>query len=308
MRVAIFGGTGFVGGYLVDALVSAGHEPSLLVRMSSANKVRKSDACRVVTGELSSKAAIDAALEDIDAVIYCVGILREYPKRGVSFQALQYDSVVRIAESAKSRGISRFLLMSASGVKEPGTPYQETKFRAEKHLKNAGFDLTVFRPSVIFGDPKGAMEFATQLYRDMVATPFPAVSFFTGWRPARGQVLMSPVHVEDVAHSFLRALEDASTIGKTFELGGPEVLSWSEMIRRIAGAVERHKWILPLPLSLMRVAATLFDWLPSFPVTRDQLKMLAEGNTVEPDVLEALVGRPPIGFIQDNLAYLRALS
>ena len=307
-RVALFGGTGFVGSYLVDALLENGYEPSLLVRAGSEHKVRQPVRCRVVSGDVCSDAAIDDTLEGCDAVIYCIGILREFPKAGITFEALQYEAVVRIARAAKSKHIERFLLMSANGVKLPGTAYQETKFRAERHLQDNGFAVTVFRPSVIFGDPRGAMEIATQIYRDMVAQPFPAIGFFTGWRPGRGEVAMSPVHVEDVAFAFVHALENPSTVGATYALGGGDVLSWTEMIRRVARTVNRAKWIIPMPITLMRLVATLLDWLLIFPVTRDQLTMLAEGNTADPDELRAVIERPPQSFVPENLAYLQDRS
>jgi NADH dehydrogenase len=148
------------------------------------------------------------------------------------------------------------------------------------------------------------MEFATQLYRDMIAPPLPAVGFFTGWNPARGKILMSPVHVEDVALAFVRALEDPATVGRTYDLGGPEQLDWSEMLRRVASAAGQDKWILPMPVGLMKLAAMLFDWLPFFPVTRDQLTMLSEGNTADPTELELLIGRLPVAFVPQNLTYL----
>ena len=305
MRVAIFGGSGFVGGFLVDALIAAGHEPSLMVRLGSERKVRQAERCRLVAGNLSSTTAIDATLENCDAVIYSVGILKESPKQGITFEELQYNGVVRVAESAKTRGISRFLLMSANGAKSTGTPYQETKFRAEEHVRASGFDVTIFRPSVIFGEPRGRMEIGTQLYAEMISPPIPAVGFFTGWRPYRGAVAMSPVHVEDVAQAFLTALRESSTIGKTYVLGGPEVLSWAEMLRRIARTVGRKKWILPMPIGIMKLAAALLDWLPFFPVTRDQLTMLAEGNTADPAALAQLIGRQPKAFNEAHLAYLR---
>lgn len=306
MRVAIIGGTGFVGSYLLDALIAAGHEPSVLVRPGSEQKLRQVEHCRTISGDLTSTSAIDAALEECSAIIYSVGILREFPNRGITFEDLQYNAVVRVAESAKSQGISRFLLMSANGVKVPGTRYQETKFRAEEYVKAAGLEATIIRPSVIFGDPRGTMEIATQLCRDMIAPPFPALGFFTGWSPARGKILMSPVHVEDVALAFIRALEDTAAIGGTYELGGPEELDWSEMLRRIGHAVGRHKWVLPMPLGLMKLAATLLDWLPFFPLTGDQLKMLSEGNTADPAALKLLIGRPPSAFEPQNLVYLSA--
>jgi len=305
MRVAIFGGTGFVGSFLVDALIAAGHEPSLMVRLGSERKVRQAERCRLVAGNLSSTTAIDATLENCDAVIYSVGILKESPKQGITFEELQYNGVVRVAESAKRRGISRFLLMSANGAKSTGTPYQETKYRAEEHVQASDFDVTIFRPSVIFGEPRGRMEIGTQLYAEMISPPIPAVGFFTGWRPHRGAVAMSPVHVEDVAQSFLTALRESSTIGKTYVLGGPEVLSWAEMLRRIARTVGRKKWILPMPIGIMKLAAALLDWLPFFPVTRDQLTMLAEGNTADPAALAQLIGRQPKAFNEAHLDYLR---
>jgi len=224
MRVAIFGGTGFVGSYLIDALIASGHQPSVLVRSGSESKVRQAKRCRLVTGDLSSKTAIDGALEGCDAVIYTVGILQEFPKRGITFEELQYRGAVRVVEAATNCGIRRLLLMSANGVKVPGTPYQESKFRAEEYAKASGLDVTIFRPSVL---------------------------------------------------------------------------------QRIAQAAGRNKWILPMPIGLMKIAATLFGWLPFFPVTRDQLTMLAEGNIGDPSELTTLIGREPRAFVPANLAYLR---
>ncbi len=304
IRIAIFGASGFVGGYLIDQLLEAGHEPSLLVRPGSEEKISQAARCRLVAGELGSRDAIDETIAGCEAVIYCVGILREFPRRGISFDALQYRAAVRAIESAKSHGVSRFLLMSANGIKPQGTAYQQTKYRAEEYLKEAGMDFTIFRPSVIFGDPKGKMEIATQLYRDMIATPVPAIGFFTGLHPGKGQVMMSPVHVAAVAQAFTAALDNPATIGQTVILGGPETLSWSEMLRRVARAAGRNKWIMPVPISLMKIAATLLDWIPVFPVTRDQLTMLAEGNSASPADLETLIGSAGKAFVPQNLGYL----
>lgn len=304
MRVAIIGGTGFVGGYLVDALIEAGHEPSVLVRVGSESKLRQPSKVRAVSGDLASPRGIREVLEGSDAVIYNIGILREFASKGVTFDTLQHRGVIRIIEAAKEAGISRFLLMSANGVKEPGTPYQVSKYRAERALETSGLDFTIFRPSVIFGDPRGTIEFATQLYRDMVVPPLPAVGFYTGSGASKGEVLMSPVFVEDVAKAFVLALEDESTIGQTYELGGPETLSWTDMLERVAEAAGKRKRILPMPIGMMNIAATLLDWLPPFPVTRDQLTMLAEGNTAEPAALEQLIGRAPQAFTVESLSYL----
>lgn len=304
MKTAVIGGTGFVGSYLIDALLDAGHEPHVLVRSGSEGKLHRANECELTTGDLDSPAAIDAVLAGCDAVIYNVGILREFPRQGITFEALQYRGAETTADAAKRAGIRRFLLMSANGIDSAETRYQTTKLRAEAMIRESGLDYTIFRPSVIFGDPRGTMEFATQLYQEMVRMPLPAVGFHTGLSPAGGEVLMSPVHVRDVADAFVNALADDSTIGECYVLGGPEVLSWPEMLRRIAAAVGKKKLILPMPIGFMKLGATLLDWLPFFPVTRDQLTMLADGNTAEPDEVAALIKRKPAEFSSENLSYL----
>jgi NADH dehydrogenase len=304
MRVALIGGTGFVGGYLTDALLAAGHEPVLLVRAGSESKVRQRDRVAVTTGDIDAPEALRSLLDGCDAVIYNVGILREIPREGVTFESTQYDGLVRTVTAAKEAGVKRLLLMSANGVKRPGTAYQETKRRAEEHAMQSGLAVTVLRPSVIFGDPRGTMEFATQLNQEMVRPPIPAVGFFSGWSTGKGAVVMSPVHIDDVSSAFVAALEDDATIGQTISLGGPEAVTWPEMIRRIAAATGKRKIILPMPIAVMRIGATLLDWLPFFPVTRDQLTMLAEGNVADADALRTLIGRQPLAFTVENLAYL----
>ncbi len=305
MKVAIIGGTGFVGSYVVESLVAAGHEVSLLVRKGSEHKTPDVAIWRKVAGDLDDTAALDAVVQGCDAVIFSVGLLREFPKQNITYENTQYQGVVRVVSAAIRHDVKRLVLISANGVKIPGTKYQETKLRAERCVRESGLDVTIFRPSVLFGDPKGKIEFATQLHRDMVVSPLPAVGFFSGFKPGRGQVLMSPAFVGDVAEAVCTAIESPATIGQTYLIGGPEILSWSEMIRRIAAAVGRRKWIVPMPIGLMKLAATLFGWLPSFPVTRDQLTMLAEKNIADPEALEQLARRSLTRFDTDSLAYLR---
>jgi NADH dehydrogenase len=305
MRVALFGATGFVGGHLVRALLAAGHEPSVLIRPGSENKLRESQRCQVTGGDISSSEAIAATLQGCDAVIYNIGLLREFPRKGITFEEAHFKGVQRVVEETRRLGVKRFVLMSANGVRNNGTPYQETKYRAEELLRNSDLDWTIFQPSVIFGDSSGMQEISHQLYADIVKPPFPGPAFRSGWSKQNNTVLMSPVNVNDVADAFVNALDDDDTIGRTFPLGGPEVLSWEEMIQRVAEAAGRRKSLLPVHIGLMTFAARLFDWLPMFPATREQLTMLAEGNTADPAVIEALINRKPAAFTAANLSHLR---
>lgn len=306
MHVAIVGGTGFVGGYLIEALLGEGHTVSTLVRQGSETKVRQHDRVRVCSGDLSSQTALDETCEGCNAVIYNVGILREFPRRGITFEEMQYRGVERTLAAAKKAGVGRFLLMSANGVRAGGTPYQDTKIRAEVLVRNSGLDFVIFRPSVIFGDPRGLMEIGTQLHRDMVKPPIPAIGFHTGWIPAKGAIMMSPVYVQDVADAFAAALHDDSLAGQTIEIGGPENISWTEMIRRIAMATGTKKLIIPMPIGLMKLAAFFLDWIPFFPVTRDQLTMLEEGNEANSSVLQNIISRTSRPFDSESLSYLKS--
>ena len=115
---------------------------------------------------------------------------------------------------------------------------------------------------------------------------------------------MSPVFINDVADAFINALSNPETIGRVYELGGPDELTWEEMVKVVADAVGKNKLFLQVPIGLMKLAATLFDWLPFFPATREQLIMLEEGNVAAPKELEQLIGRSPQALEPEILTYL----
>jgi uncharacterized protein YbjT (DUF2867 family) len=305
MRVALFGGTGFVGSYLVDALLERNHHPVVLVRPGSEAMLRQPERCTVVPGRIADPDAVRQALEGVEATIYNIGILREFPDRGITFRALHYDGARLAMELAQASGAERFLLMSANGVREDGTEYQRTKYQAEQYLQSTGLQWTIFRPSVIFGDPRGHRELATQLYGDLVATPLPAPLFHEGLLPFRaGAMEMSPVHVRDVAAVFAESLQTDASIGRTIPLGGPRRLSWKEILETIARATGRYAFGLPAPVWAVKLAAGLFERFEFFPVTRDQISMLMEGNTCDSSAVFSDFGIQPTPFDEEHLAYL----
>ena len=161
MKVTVFGGTGYVGGYLIDELLGKGHHPVLLVRPESRHKVRHRERCTLIDGDIASPDSVGAALSGADAAIYNIGILREFPSSGVTYEALHFEGARRAMDAAEEAGARRFLLMSANGVKADGTGYQRTKYMAEQYLKTTSLVWTVFRPSVLFG--KHAVEWNSPL-------------------------------------------------------------------------------------------------------------------------------------------------
>ncbi len=306
MNVSLIGGTGFVGSHIVPALIAAGHVPRLLMRKPESGQGLPLDRCEVVLGDVEDLGAVTACVTGADAVIYLIGILREFPSRGISFEGLQSRGVALTLSACKLKGVGRFLLMSANGVKPDGTAYQRTKFQAEEAVKASGLRWTIFRPSVIFGRPQGRMEFCTQLRRDIIDTPLPAPLFYPGLLPmGAGSFQLAPVAVEDVAQAYVRALAKPETEGRTFELCGPEPKSWREILETIAAAVGKRKMMLPAPVLGVKTAAALFDRFPWFPIARDQITMLLEGNVCAEASAYPLLGIQPQAFTVASLEYLK---
>lgn len=304
MKIGIIGGTGFVGSYVVDALLEAGHELRVLTRPGSEHKLSARPNCAAVPGTVASEDALRDCLSGTDAAIYLIGILRELPRQGITFDALQRRGAERTIAVAEELGVGRFLLMSANGVDAAETRYQTTKLAAEERLKGSTLRWTIFRPSVIFGPPRGRMEFCTQLKQELIDSPLPAPLFFSGLSPlGAGAFRLAPVHIEDVAAAFASALEREDAIGQTYALCGPDSPTWKEILQALATASGKSKLMLPAPAMVLEPVASLLGRFSWFPVTRDQLRMLLAGNTCSEDGLARLgvAARP---FDQAQLRYL----
>lgn len=306
MKIGIIGGTGFVGSYIIDALAERGHELRVLTRSGSEHKLEARQSCTAVSGDVADEAAVRTCLEGADAAIYLIGILREQPKQGITFDALQRRGAERTIAIAEELGVKRFLLMSANGIEAAETPYQTTKLAAEDRLKQSTLQWTIFRPSVIFGPPRGKMEFCTQLKAELIDSPLPAPLFFAGFSPLdAGTFQLAPVHIEDVAAAFALSLERDDAIGRTYELCGADPTSWKAILKAIAAATGKSKLMLPAPAMVLEPVASVLGRFSWFPVTRDQLRMLLAGNTCAEDGL-AQLGISPKRFDQASLAYLSA--
>ena len=308
MKVAVFGGTGFVGSYFIDELIASDHIPRVLVRSGSEEKLMQADKCEPVHGDISDKIAIGDTLAGTEAAIYNIGIIKQFPRNGITYEDLQFDGARNCMDQCKELGIDRFILMSANGVRPDGTGYQKTKWLAEQYLMNTDLKWTIFRPSLIFGDPRGSNrpEFCTQLKKDLIRLPIPAPLFHDGIVPVdAGRFSMSPIHVKDVASIFVGSLASEDTASKIFELGGPHTLGWKEIIKTVAKGSGKNKWTIPAPAIFIRSIAALFDRFSWFPITRDQLTMLMEGNTCEPSELFTKFEVVPKTFTPEELSYLK---
>ncbi len=285
-RVAITGGTGFVGRHIVRALRARGHTVRALVR-DPAHLPFSADAVELVSGTLADPAALDRLVAGADALVHLVGIIAE--TRDATFQDIHVEGARRVAAAAARGGVRRVVHMSALGARpDPAaTPYHRSKARGEGAVREAGLPCVILRPAVIVGPESAPLAILVRLHRLL-----PAVPVF-----GAGDFPMQPVWIGDVATAFVRAAEGGAPPG-THELGGPGVVTYREFVRAVGRAAGHPRPTVRVPLALVRVAAAAFDVLPAAiaPITTHQLQMLVEGSATSDNAMERVFGVTPIGL------------
>ncbi len=303
MRVLVSGGTGFVGQYIVNHLLDAGHSVRSLVRTPIDGRLPES--VEQIQGDVLKPASLAAAVADMDAVIHLVGIIEEKPSKGITFDALHRQATKNLVGAAREAGVGTWIQMSANGARKDGVSgYQTSKWKAEEIVKEAGFaHWTIFRPSLVFGKPSdGVPEFASQLVNDLIK-PLPVWPIF-----GDGAFAMQPVHIDDVAKAFVSALTSEAAQGQTYCLSGPEAVPFKDILRRIAsGAGVRHRPMIPQPLWLMRPVVSILGGI-LLPISSDQLEMLVEGNTCDGSAAAEDFELAMTPFNADTLSYLKDLD
>jgi len=316
MKVALIGGTGYVGSYIIDELIDHDHVPRLLVRDGSEHKVTQPEKCEIINGDIEDDEAIGQTLDDCDAVIYLIALIREFPSRGLTNEKLQFKGSKRVAEIAEEKGVKRFLLMSALGA-DPnpnGSKYMQAKHLAEQSIKNTGLNWTIIRPSSLFGDPRGGErpEFCMMLDKLMLNLipypkflPFPAPSFFTGMNPLdAGDYALSMIHVKDIASVFVKILADEGSMKQTIEIGGNREVTWNEIVTSIAKVTGRKVIMVPAPFFVISFIAGILDRFKWFPAGKDQLNDLVKGSVCDSSELLNKYDIVPIPFDIKNLKYI----
>lgn len=274
MRVFLTGGTGFVGRAVVRALQSHGVIVRCLVRPGSEAGLKGFEAIERAPGDVLLPKGMEAAMQGCAAVIHLVGIIREQPGRGVTFERLHTVATSNMVMAAQKAGIRRFLHMSALGTRPgAGSSYHRTKWEAEKIVRESELEWTIFRPSVIYGAGDGFVSMLSRMVRRLPVVPV----------LGDGRYRLQPVPVWQVAEGFARSLERPPSIGQTCELGGPRPYTFNEILDLIGQALGKQRVRkLHQPLWLMRPLVRLLEPLPFFPVTSDQLLMLQEENVCDP--------------------------
>jgi uncharacterized protein YbjT (DUF2867 family) len=272
-RVAtVFGGSGFIGRYVVKRLAQQGY----IVRVASRDPegalfLKPAGAVGQIVplyASVANEATVHRAVEDAEVVINLVGLLAESP--GASFQTIHAEGSERVARLSAASGVLRLVQISAIGA-DPNSPsrYAATKGKAEQAVLAAFPRATILRPSLVFGPEDKFFNRFAEIAR---LSPFmPVIS---------GDSRMQPVYVCDVADAVMAALASSAAPGKIYELGGARVWTFREILAFILKTTHRHRRLVDIPMGIARLQASILQHMPGKPLTPDQLLMLSRDNVV----------------------------
>jgi len=282
-KILVTGANGFVGSHLIRGLAKAGHSIRAMVLRDTMKSEVEADNIEAVTGDVTRFDTLLPAMEGCDAVIHLVGIIQPGP--GYTFQDIHTEGTRNVVEAAKkSGGIEHFIYQSALGTrKDAVSEYHKTKYEAEQITKKSGLNWTITRPSIIYGPGDGF----TQRLRDVIKmSPFVPVI-------GPGDGLLQPIFIKDLVDAFVKIIYNKDWYGRYVEMGGPEKLTFDEVVVKLKDALGTIKPTLHVPIWFVRPAATVMEKiLPHPPVTNDQLTMLVEDNICPMDDMDELEINP----------------
>lgn len=276
LRIAVLGGTGFVGRSLSARLVEAGHEVRILTRRADRHRdLLVLPTAQLVEGDVHDPELLKREFQGLDAVVNLVGILNEPGRNGQGFERAHAELPAKVVQACRQAGVPRLLHMSALHAAVDGpSHYLSSKGRGERivhEAAGAGLRVTSFRPSVIFG-PRDSFtnRFAGLLRRVPLVFPL-----------ACPQARLQPVYVEDVARAFVLALGRHETFGHRYNLCGPRAYTLQQIVAYLATVLGLKRRILPLPDALARLQAALLQFAPGKPFTPDNYRSLQVANVCD---------------------------
>ncbi len=276
--ITVFGGSGFVGRHLVSALAKRGHRirvavrrPDLALHLQPLGTVSQ---IQPIQANLRYPGSIAAAVKGADAVINLVGILAESGRQ--TFSSVQAEGARNVAKACQDEGITNFVQMSALGAdSNSSSVYAQTKAYAEQIAVQLVPTATIIRPSIVFGPEDNFFNQFAGLARML-----PALPLIGG-----GDTRFQPVFVGDVAEIIAKAIDGEVKSGTTYELGGPDIMTFKEILQYILDITGRKRLLVPIPFSVAMVQAAIMEWLPGQMLTRDQVRLLQQDNVVSQDAI-----------------------
>jgi uncharacterized protein YbjT (DUF2867 family) len=262
-KVCVLGGTGFIGRALCTALATSGHAVTVITRdVTRARPLATLPGLRVAAVDAHAPAQLARVFAEHHAVVNLVGILNEHGRDGAGFRRAHTELAAGVVRACRAAGVERLLHMSSLGADADRGPshYLRSKGAAERAIRDDCGDVrwTIFRPSVVFGAGDSFTNRFAALLRLAPVLPL-----------ARPDARFAPVWVDDVVAAFMRALADRATAGETFELCGPRVYTFRELVTYVRDTLGLRRLIVGLPDPLSRLQAAIMDFVPGKPFSTD---------------------------------------
>jgi uncharacterized protein YbjT (DUF2867 family) len=290
--ILVTGGTGFVGGHVVHALRADGRDVRCLVRDRRRGERLEAWGCELAKGDVTRPESLHAAATGCDTVVHLVAIRQGRPEQ---FERIMIEGTRSLLAAARDAGVGRFILMSALGTSAETknlVPYYGAKWEMEQDVKAAGLPYVIFRPSFIFGKDGGILPTFAKLARLTPVTPI----------IGSGRQRIQPIWADDVGAYFAKAADVDAAVDRTFELGGPEAVTWNEFWERLKRVRGIRRPSVHVPVGLMKLNALVTERLPgNIPLTRDLLKMLEAGDNVVTDTSAMEIFGLPLVALDEQL-------
>jgi uncharacterized protein YbjT (DUF2867 family) len=274
VKVLVTGATGFVGPHVANAIVDAGHEVRVLERKRGSWSEAGIRCQEAVQGDVTDPESLRRAVAEREVVVHLVAIRQGKPEE---FQRVMIEGTRSLIAAAKEAGVRRFVLMSALGTNEETkdlVPYYNAKWQQERDLEASGLEHVIFRPSFVFDSRGGILTTFRKLARAAPVTPI----------IGPGTQRIQPIWIDDVAAYFAAAVDKPDAANRTFELGGPDAVSWNEFWAQLKEMLGVRRPSVHMPMGFMRANALVTERLPgNIPLTRDLLKMMDVGDNVVTD-------------------------
>ncbi len=281
--VFIAGATGFVGGHLVDYLLEKGVSLKCLVRSEKTADALARRGVRVCRGDITEPGTLKDVLEPDDIVIHLVGIIAEQGR--ATFTSVHVDGTANLVAEARRAGVRHFFYQSALGADSASfSGYLRTKAEAEEIVRSSGLGWTIFRPSLIIGPWDGFTRKLVDMIRLSPVLPI----------PGDGGARFQPVGIRDWLRCGGAVIENPRAHQATYDIGGPEQLTYREIVETLAGVMGSRRLSLHIPLGLMKFSASVLEAvIASPPVTVEQVRLLEQDNICDTDAIEKAFGFRP---------------
>ena len=290
--ILVTGGSGFVGGHVVHTLRADGRDVRCLVRERRRGERLEAWGCELAVGDVTDPESLRSAVAGCDTVVHLVAIRQGRPEQ---FQRVMVDGTRSLIAAAGDAGVTRFVHMSALGTSAETkdlVPYYGAKWEMEQDVKAAGIPYVIFRPSFVFGKEGGILPTFAKLARLAPVTPI----------VGSGTQRIQPIWADDAGAYFSKAVDLDAATNRTFEIGGPDAVTWNEFWERLKRARGSRRPSVHVPMGIMRLNALVTERLPGdIPLTRDLLKMLEAGDNVATDTSAVDVFGLPLVSLDEQL-------